>query len=69
MALDEKFNINLNQNLWGVVVSYIALGAAEYWQLRWLLRFSVVLATATTVSVVLALVPYTIRYWRGKMQG
>jgi hypothetical protein len=36
MSVEDKFNINLNQNLWGgVVVAYVALGVAEHWCLRW----------------------------------
>ena len=30
MSLDDKFNVNLNQNLWGLVVAYLALGSAEH---------------------------------------
>ena len=40
MAVEDKFNINLNQNLWGLVVAYAALGVAEHWCLRWLFRLS-----------------------------
>ncbi|MGC1106055.1 MAG: hypothetical protein WA876_05920 [Candidatus Acidiferrales bacterium] len=69
MNPEDKFNINLNQNLWGVVVSYAALGVAEHWGLRCLRIFSLILAAGTTLSVLVALVPYTIRYWRDKMDN
>ncbi len=69
MRLDENFKINLNQNLWALVVSYVALGStAEHWGLKWLRVFSIVLATAATISVLVALIPYTMRYWRDKAQ-
>src|SRR2546430_803259 len=38
MALEDKLDIKLNQNIWGLVVSLAALDAAEHWclpRLRW----------------------------------
>jgi hypothetical protein len=29
VGVEDRFHINLNQNLWGLVVSYAALGIAE----------------------------------------
>ncbi len=40
MAVEGKFNINLNQNLRGLVVAFAALGVAEHWCLKWLFRLS-----------------------------
>jgi hypothetical protein len=31
MGLEDKFDINLNQNPWGLIVAYVALGSAEHW--------------------------------------
>jgi len=49
MAVEDKFNINLNQNLWALVVSYGALGAAEHWHLMWLLYLSLVTSIVLTI--------------------
>jgi hypothetical protein len=31
----DYLKIKLNQNLWGLIVSFIALGAAEYLMVLW----------------------------------
>jgi hypothetical protein len=65
MSVEDKFNINLNQNLWGgVVVAYVALGAAEHWCLRWLFRLSLVVAIGLSISVLLTVAFYTWNYCR-----
>ena len=50
MAIEDKFNVNLNQNLWALVVAYVALGAAEYWDLKWLFRLSLVVSIGLSIS-------------------
>jgi hypothetical protein len=60
----DSFKIKLNQNLWGLVVAYAALGIAEHWRLRWLFRLSLVVAICMTVSVLVTTVRYTLNYWR-----
>jgi len=67
MGLEEKFNINLNQNLWGLVVTYAALGIAEHWNLRRLLCLSLIAAVAMTVSVLFTVTFYTWKYCRSKL--
>ena len=67
MPIEDKFNINLNQNLWGLVVSYAALGVAERWSLTWLFRLSLVASVGLTVSVLITFVFYTWKYCRGKL--
>lgn len=62
MALQDKLDIKLNQNIWGLVVSYSALGAAEYWCLPRLRWFSIVIAGVFSISVVVCLVFYTYTY-------
>lgn len=62
MAWEDKFKINLNQNLWGLVVAYAALGAAEYWQLEWLKWLTGVVAAGISFSVLICLVFYTWHY-------
>ena len=60
----DKFKINLNQNLWGAVVAYSALGASEHWGLPWLRCVSVVAAWIVTISLLITTVAYTINYWK-----
>jgi hypothetical protein len=60
----DSFKINLNQNLWGLVVAYAALGIAEHWHLRWLFRLSLIVAIWMTASVLVTTIRYTLNYWR-----
>lgn len=68
MAVEDKFNINLNQNLWGLVVTYTALGVAEHWCLPWLFRLSRIAAIIMTASVFFTGIAYTWNYCRAKFQ-
>ena len=68
MAVEDKFNINLNQNLWGLVVAYTALGVAEHWCLPWLFRLSRIAAIIMTASVFFTGIAYTWTYCRAKFQ-
>ena len=69
MAVEDKFNINLNQNLWGLVVAYAALGVAEHWNLSWLFRLSLAVAIVMSISVFFTVVFYTWNYCRAKWQN
>jgi hypothetical protein len=62
----EQFKINLNQNLWGVVVGLGALGAAEYFQLCTLFWFSIAVSSITVLSLAVTTLAYTIKYWKNK---
>lgn len=66
MSAAEQFKINLNQNLWGVVVSFGALGAAEYYKLCTLFWFAVVVAVVMVASIAATTLAYTINYWKNK---
>ena len=66
MSAAEQFKINLNQNLWGVVVSFGALGAAEYYKLSTLFWFAVVVAVVMVASIAVTTLAYTINYWKNK---
>lgn len=66
MAGPEQFKINLNQNLWGLVVAYAALGAAEHWCLTYLFWLSFIIAVGMTLSVMATTLAYTINYWKDK---
>ncbi len=62
----ESFKIDLNQNLWGLVVAYAALGAAEHWELKRLGCLSLIMAIGMTLSVLVTTLFYTVNYCRSK---
>ncbi len=66
MAVEDQFKINLNQNLWGLVVAFAALGVAEHWCLKWLFRLSLGVAIIMSVSVFFTVAFYTWNYCRSK---
>jgi hypothetical protein len=68
MSADDQFKINLNQNLWGLVVGLGALGAAEHFNLCVLFWFGVLLSSWMSISVMATTIPYTINYWKYKMK-
>lgn len=63
----DRFKITLNQNLWALLLSFLALGAAEYFHLRTLCWFSSVASAATLLSVIFTTVAYTWRYCKNKL--
>lgn len=67
MAVEDKFNINLNQNLWGLVVSYVALGVSEHWCLKWLFRLSLGVSIVMSLSAIFTVSFYTWNYCRNKI--
>lgn len=67
MGVEEKFNINLNQNLWGLLIAYLALGASEHFHLVWLFRVSAVISAGLSLSALFTFAFYTYRYCRKKM--
>jgi len=68
MGVEDKFNVNLNQNLWGLSVAYAALGVAEHWCLPWLFKLSLIAAIVMTASVLVTVAAYTWNYCRAKFQ-
>jgi hypothetical protein len=68
MSAEDQFKINLNQNLWGIVVAFGALGAAEYFKLCTLFWFSAVVAVIMVLSVAITTLAYTITYWKNKLK-
>ena len=68
MAVEDKFNINLNQNLWGLVVTYAALGVAEHWCLPWLFKLSRIAAIIMNASVFFTGIACTWNHCRAKFQ-
>ena len=59
-------SLNLNQNLWGLIVSLGSLGAAEYFQLLYFFWFSFALTVIMTLSIAVTTLAYTIAYWKKK---
>lgn len=66
MSVDDKFRINLNQNLWGLVVAFGALGAAEHYKLCALFWFAVAASVIMVLSVAVTTLAYTKNYWKEK---
>lgn len=66
MSVEDKFDVKLNQNVWGLVIGFAALGAAEHWCLRWLFRLSLVASFGAIVSVAITMAAYTRHYWNRK---
>lgn len=64
----EQFKINLNQNLWGLVVGLIGLGVAEHFNLCTLFWFAVVVSGVMVLSVIFTTIAYTINYWKEKLK-
>ena len=64
----EQFKINLNQNLWGLVVGLSAMGAAEHYHLCTLFWFSVVVSIIMVLSLAVTTLAYTMKYWRDRQQ-
>lgn len=63
---EEQFKINLNQNLWGLIAAFVALGTAEHWNLPTLFWFSVAVTAIMVVSVAATTFAYTIKYCKNK---
>jgi len=59
-------SLNLNQNLWGLIVSLGSLGAAEYFKLFYFFWFSFALTVIMTLSIAVTTLAYTIAYWKKK---
>lgn len=62
----DPAKVNLNQNLWALVISLSALGFSEYFHLEKLECISYVISILTSISVILTLVFYTLRYCKNK---
>ena len=62
----DQFKINLNQNLWGLVVGLGAMGAGEHYNLCTLFWFSVVVSVIMVASLAVTTLAYTINYWKNK---
>jgi hypothetical protein len=62
----SNVNVNLNQNLWFLIVTLAALGAAEYYNLCTLYWFGLILSSIASISFSITLTAYTINYVKNK---
>lgn len=62
----DNFKINLNQNLWGLVVGLSSLGMAEHYGLSSLFWFSSALSLIMLLSIILTTFSYTANYLKQK---
>lgn len=65
----DKFRINLNQNLWGLVISYAAVGLSQRYGFHQLWWLAFVMSCAMSLSVLTCLLFYTINYCRNKWKN
>lgn len=63
----NEFKINLNQNLWVLIISFSGLGFSEYFDLQKLLSISYILSIVSSISVFITLIFYTINYSKNKL--
>ena len=64
----EPFKINLNQNLWGLVVGFLSLGFAEHFHLSALFWYSVAVSGIMLASTAVTTLAYTWKYWKDKFR-
>jgi hypothetical protein len=62
----ENFKINLNQNLWVLIVALLTLGCSEYFKLKMLYYFGFWLSIPASISIILSLFYYTKNYIQNK---
>lgn len=58
----DQVNINLNQNLWGMIVGLGSLGIADYYRLCTLFWFSCAVTTIMLISIGFTTYAYTKNY-------
>jgi len=63
----DNFKINLNQNLWALLIFLLTIGAAEYFKLCTLYVFGIILCSLTGISFIITLIAYTKNYWNERM--
>lgn len=64
--IEDKFKINLNQNLWVLVVGFLSLGFSELHDLPKLKILALVLSIGAILSVIVTLFFYTYKYCKNK---
>jgi hypothetical protein len=66
--IPDPLKVDLNQNLWGLILSLASLGSAEYFRLPRLMAFAEVISFVMTISVVFTTFFYTVNYCRKKLE-
>jgi len=64
----ENFKINLNQNLWGLIVSYATVGLSERYGFHQLWWLAFVVSCMMSCSVFICLIFYPINYCKKKLK-
>jgi hypothetical protein len=64
----DNFKVNLNQNLWGLVVGLGALGTAEHHHLCKLGWFGLFISGLMSLSLLATTTAYTINYYRERLR-
>jgi len=65
----DEFKINLNQNVWVLIISLLTLGFSEYFCLKTLFVFGVILSILSSISILITLIVYTIKYSKSKLRN
>lgn len=60
-------DLNLNQNLWLLLVSFGSLGVSEYFYLKYLFIFSMIITVLAILSLCFTVTFYTYRYCKNKL--
>lgn len=64
VAATDQFKINLNQNLWGLVIGFATLGVSEHYNLHTLYWFAVTVSVIMVLSISFTTLAYTKTYWK-----
>lgn len=68
-GVQDNIKINFNQNLWGLVAGFGALGASEYLNLQALYCFSFAVSGIMLISIAFTTFAYTIDYCKNKFRN
>lgn len=59
----DNFKINLNQNIWSLIVAIITLGLSEFYNLKYTFLFGFLLSFLSLISFTITLYSYTLNYF------
>lgn len=66
MAMTDKLDVKLNQNLWVLIISFASLGCGEYYEIKTLTSFATYICWISSISITVTLGVYTIVYIRNR---
>lgn len=69
IMITDNFKINLNQNIWGLLLTLLTLGVSEYYNLCTLYWFGLILSLIASISFIITLCAYTINYYKLKTKN